>query len=274
MLKNIITFTFLATFLSVLLISCGEQSNPARTDKSNKKGIGYNTIKTEDVGRLHNEILYKFNKRVPLLSNDKVDIDTFAGHFVNSVNEVFKENNLKERITKKDFALVLKKFMELKNKGVVNFFELPNGVPEKNIYNLADEGYFSQASADRYIRILKNLREKGKNSFIFKQDNGLLMATTPISEEADKYALFTNIAKHSYDFWDNLYKTAASDTTDPEDPNKPIKTMLWDTAGGLAGCAIPIPGASIVTGAAASIAYYEYGDDLESWIWDRIADLF
>jgi len=274
MFKRIITFAILAIFFSILFLSCGEQSNPLTTDKSKKEVVGYNEIKRENAGRLHNEILYKFNNRVPLLSNDKIDIDTFAGHFVNSVNEVFKENNFKERITKKDFALVMKKFLELKNQDVINFFELPKGIPDKNIYNLADEGYFSQASADRYIRTFKNLREKGRNSFIFKQDNGLLMSTTPISEEAEKYALFTDIAKHSYNFWDDLYTTADSDTTDPEDPNKPIKTMLWDAAGGLAGCAIPIPGASIITGAAASVAYYEYGDDLESWIWDHIADLF
>ncbi len=270
MFKKSTVAVILISFIWMSYFSCtGEYEVVNPEDQSDgNRGMVKKVIGIEDVGKLHNQVLTEFNDRIPLKSGNKVDIETFVRHFIESANKILEREDYVNRVNQQDVARVLKKFLELKSEGTINFFDLPEDIPEESMKNLVEKGYFPKKSAEKYLRVFREIKAEGRNSAIFHQNTNLFPGSS--RGENERYEMFVDVSKHSYTLWSSLYDSDDEDTTVivPEKIEQ-IETIYWDAVGALAG--VMITGGAgcgvggILGGLLGSIVFIVWGDDVEDW---------
>jgi len=267
----------------VIFASCTDEIDPVTPSDSTdelERDTDIKVLEYKEMGELHNQVLKNLNRKMPLLNN-KVQADSFVKNFLDSTNEVLEKNGYINRLTKRDVLWLLKKFIELKEENIIDFFKLPKDIPLNSLNRLAEKGCFPKCKLGQYIRVFEDVKEKGKKSAIFKEPGNLLSHS---AEEGffDNYTLFVDVTKNSYKFWYNLHESSSSDSMMAPEKIKALQTMYWDASGTLCGGLLGLkwagPYGGLIGGFAglclASTAFIIWGDDFEDWADDQLDEYF
>ncbi len=263
------------------LVSCAEEGIVS-TDAN--MAISYEMIDAENeieisidpemAGILHNEILSEFNNRHTILSGP-LDEDTFIKYYQEAVNAVFKRNGIRIIVSKDDIRADIFMLQELTDKGVFNFFSLPQETKiEPLILHGIDTGKLTEVESEYIRKLFKSLKNDVRISTDCAHDH-LLSAEDESIEDIDRDMLLSIecIAISTSEFWGDYLGQRIDEGTLVYKDDEYIWRTSCDICGGIMGVWAGGPGGSVVLGGLASLSFhvvYNYGP---SW-WDTVKGWF
>jgi len=263
MIKRFLMMAMVISLASLLFASCGSQLTMEAADqgKEGLEQLDFSDIEIGEPGKIHNEILRDFDKRLSLVKSRNIDRAIFIETFMASVNRVLEENHIALELTKHDIVPILNQFDSLRTQNIIDFYGRKDMDPNKLIDWLAESGYLDATSC-RKARALISQLQRIDFLNINKEICSLSFVTADNQQDLDPaIVLAAEVADSSYTFWNKLYRknNAAMAITGEQNVLLidwwNIELVVYDAIGAMIGTALCGAPCAIIFGAAASIIY-------------------